>query len=64
MRLYGAALLAALAAMSAVSAHTHHRVSKKTPPAASASKGTPSDTARDPKDVLLDRKLKSLCRGC
>jgi len=40
MRLFGAALLAALAAMSAVSARTH-RASKKTPPAASASRSHP-----------------------
>lgn len=49
-----------------VDARSHHRVLKRTAPAAVtvAPVVTPPEKGRDPEDIALDRKIKSICKGC
>jgi hypothetical protein len=57
--------MVALCATQTVDARSRHRAPKRTEPATVATpKITPSETTRDPEDVALDRRIKSICRGC
>jgi hypothetical protein len=49
-----------------VDARSHHRAPKRTAPAAAGVTPvvTPSEKGRDPEDVVLDRKIKSICQEC
>jgi hypothetical protein len=68
MRSLCGAVLIFIATISTSSAHTHHHhhhaksnnlASKRTSAAT-----IPSEKSRDPADVALDRKIKSICHGC
>jgi hypothetical protein len=55
----------ALCAAHAVDARAHRRAPKRTAPAPVVTpKVTASDTARDPEDVVIDRRIKGICLGC
>jgi hypothetical protein len=58
--------MVALFATHAVNARTHQRAPKPTAPASATKPDAkiPVETSRDPADVALDRKIRSICRGC
>jgi hypothetical protein len=59
-------MVVALCATHAVFARSHHRVPKRTAPAAMTKTVTTivPEKNRDPADIALDRKIKGICRGC
>jgi hypothetical protein len=64
MRSLWVALLVALATPTASARHHHHTVKRSTVPTTAPAANIPTEKDRDPADVALDRKIKSICRGC
>jgi hypothetical protein len=56
----------ALRAIHAGDARTHRRAAKSATPMAATKPDAkiPTETKRDPADITLDRKIKSICAGC
>jgi hypothetical protein len=59
-------MMVALTTPDAVDARAHHRTPKTTAQASSTRSDAkiPVETSRDPADVALDRRIKSICKGC
>jgi hypothetical protein len=66
MRTIVAAILVALCATSVVFARSHRHTPKRTVPAVTTrtDNAIPAEKNRHPADVVLDRKIKDICRGC
>jgi hypothetical protein len=66
MRTLIAILIVVLMATSSALARKtwQHHSKRAVPNHHSTNKSDPGGTARDPADVNLDRKIRSICRGC